>query len=202
MAQTEIAARDKTIQTSAEQLRLRYTLAETYVSESALTQALDDLLAEPQQPQSLPPGLLFDWTTDTVPTGYLAADGSAVGRETYAELFAAVGTAYGIGDGSTTFNLPDARGRVTAGYDASQAEFDALGETGGEKTHTLTVTEMPAHSHNGYGSLNTSGGSVHTNYTGTGPGNWDGYLAVYNTGGGGAHNNLQPYIVTKKIIKY
>jgi microcystin-dependent protein len=62
-------------------------------------------------------------------------------------LFAAIGTTYGAGDGSTTFNLPNLKGRVAVGRDAAQTEFDALGETGGAKTHTLTTAEMPSHTH-------------------------------------------------------
>lgn len=94
------------------------------------------------------------------PTGWLMCDGSAVSRTTFAELFASIGTTYGTGDGSTTFNLPDLRGRVAAGKDnmggtpanrltAAGAGITgtALGATGGSQTHTLTTGQMPAHSH-------------------------------------------------------
>lgn len=68
-------------------------------------------------------------------------DGSAVSRTTYATLFTAIGTAYGTGDGSTTFNIPDLRGRIAVGKNA--ATFSTLGATGGEETHTLTTPEIP-----------------------------------------------------------
>lgn len=94
-----------------------------------------------------PTGSVFCWPVASPPAGYLICDGSAVSRTTYAALFAVLGTAYGSGDGSTTFNLPNLKGRVAVGLDAAQTEFDALAETGGAKTVTLDVTQMPAHTH-------------------------------------------------------
>jgi microcystin-dependent protein len=83
----------------------------------------------------------------TAPSGWLIADGSQISRTQFAKLFQAIGTSYGVGNGSTTFNIPDMRGRVPVGRDAGQSEFDVLGETGGAKTHTITVAEMPSHTH-------------------------------------------------------
>ena len=83
----------------------------------------------------------------TAPTGYLLCDGSAVSRTTYADLYTAIGTTYGVGDGSTTFNVPNVKGKVPVGRDNGDTSFDTLGETGGEKTHTLTIAEMPSHTH-------------------------------------------------------
>jgi microcystin-dependent protein len=68
---------------------------------------------------SAPTGSIIPWLTPTAPTGYLLMDGSAVSRTTYAALFAVIGVSQGIGDGSTTFNLPDWRGRFPRGLDAS-----------------------------------------------------------------------------------
>jgi microcystin-dependent protein len=82
---------------------------------------------------------------DTVETGWLLCDGSAVSRTTYAELFAVIGTVWGIGDGSTTFNLPDMQGRVPVGIGGSGVT--SVGDTGGEQTHILTIAEMPNHNH-------------------------------------------------------
>ena len=96
---------------------------------------------------TFPIGAITSYAGDTAPTNWLICDGSAISRTTYADLFDAIGTTYGIGDGSTTFNLPNLKGRVITGLDSSQTEFDTLGETGGEKTHTLTVNEMPSHTH-------------------------------------------------------
>lgn len=92
-------------------------------------------------------GVCKVWLTGTPPTGYLLCDGAAVSRTTYSALFAVISTTFGVGDGSSTFNLPNMKGRVVCGYDSDQTEFDAIGETGGAKTHTLTSTEMPAHTH-------------------------------------------------------
>lgn len=164
---------------------------------------------------STPPGVVEMYAGATAPSGYLLCDGTAVSRTTYAALFAVIGTTYGAGDGSTTFNLPNLKGRVPVGLDASQTEFDALGETGGAKTHVLTIAEMPAHNHSGTTSisgvpasrgtsLSTSsrvplaGGSTSSD-TITGS---DHAHGISSQGGGDAHNNLQPYLVMNYIIHY
>ena len=77
------------------------------------------------------------------PSGFLMCDGSAVSRSTYSDLFEAIGTTYGAGDGSTTFGLPDLSGRVVIGVSSTHA----LSSTGGEENHTLLSSEMPEHSH-------------------------------------------------------
>jgi microcystin-dependent protein len=94
-----------------------------------------------------PIGEITMWATSTAPTGWLIADGSAISRSTYSALFGVLSTTYGVGDGSTTFNLPNLKGRVPVGRDASQTEFDTLGETGGSKTSALVVANLPAHTH-------------------------------------------------------
>lgn len=171
---------------------------------------------------SLPPGIVVPYAGITAPAGWLLANGSAVSRTTYAGLFSAIGTTYGAGDGSTTFNLPDMKGRVAVGK-STDTEFDTLGETGGAKTHTLTSAESgsPAHKH-GAGSLSapiyTDGSNVtipniYTPKTAS-------YTTAANQTGNGlntncmgetanssavnassAHNNLQPYITLNYIIK-
>lgn len=90
-----------------------------------------------------PAGIVMPFAGSTAPQGYLLCDGSAVSRTDYADLFAAIGTTYGAGDGSTTFNLPDLSGRVVIGVSNNHA----LGSTGGEASHTLTESELPAHAH-------------------------------------------------------
>jgi len=80
----------------------------------------------------------------TAPSKWLICDGSAVSRTVYADLFASIGTAYGEGDGTSTFNLPDLRGRFAIGKESTTN----LGDNGGEKSHTLTTNELPAHKHN------------------------------------------------------
>ena len=128
----------------------------------------------------VPSGTVIQTARATAPTGYLLCDGSAVSRTTYSSLFDAIGTAYGAGDNSTTFNIPNLKGRIPVGFDSSQTEFDTLGETGGSKTHTLTTAEMPSHTHTGTtgnqsanhthsGTTSTSGNHNH-NYTIQNPG--------------------------------
>lgn len=88
-------------------------------------------------------GMIYMYAGSVAPQGYLVCDGSAVSRTTYAALFDAIGTTFGAGDGSTTFNLPDLSGRVAIGVSASHA----LASTGGEEEHTLLVDELSAHLH-------------------------------------------------------
>lgn len=153
-----------------------------------------------------PTGIVSIFAGTTAPDGWLICDGSAVSRTTYSNLFDVIGTSYGNGDGSTTFNLPNLKGRIPVGLDSNDNSFDTVGETGGEKTHTLTINEMPSHSH-GFEGVNT--GTTVTGETGNYPAkinqdtkpNWPGN-ASYSVGGGEAHNNLQPYIVMNYIISY
>lgn len=138
--------------------------------------------------------------------GWLLCDGSAVSRATYATLFGKVGTTWGTGDGSTTFNVPDLRGRSPIGAGtgtAAGATAMTLGSqpttgVGGEQTHTLTTPEIPAHTHadnfNYHVGKITAGGAV-----GAG-GNTDPDVTG-STGGGGAHNILSPISVVNFVIK-
>lgn len=95
----------------------------------------------------LPPGLIMPYAGGTAPPGYLICDGSAVSRTTYATLFAAIGTAYGAGNGTTTFNLPDLQGRVPVGKapttPTGHADVDALGDNDG----VALASRRPKHSH-------------------------------------------------------
>jgi microcystin-dependent protein len=91
----------------------------------------------------LPPGAIQMYGAASAPSGWLLCDGSAVSRTTYAALFAIISTTYGIGNGSTTFNLPDLRQRFPLGKAAS-GTGSTLGGTGGNIDHTHTV---PAHYH-------------------------------------------------------
>lgn len=173
----------------------------------------------------VPAGALSVYAGTTEPAGWLFCYGQAVSRSTYAVLFAVVGTTYGAGDGFTTFNLPDLRGRVVAGQDdmggssanrltnqSGGLNGDTLGATGGSETHTLTEAQMPLHGHPWRSSINggspaASGGLTmdesflgdHAAYTGS-PSSTRGQQ-IGGTGGGAAHNNVQPTIILNYIIK-
>ena len=157
--------------------------------------------------QSDPPGTISAYAGATAPAGWLLCEGQTVNRGDYPGLFAAIGTAYGAGDGATTFRVPDARGRVLVGRTSTQTEFATLGQTGGAKTHTLTTSEMPSHTHdsgegtNGFAAHRISTGSYSAVLTTGASGEVMVYRQPATTGGGGAHNNLQPYLVVNYIIK-
>jgi microcystin-dependent protein len=159
-----------------------------------------------------PIGVILPYGGTSAPTGWLLAYGQAVSRTTYAALFAVYSTTYGVGDGSTTFNLPDLRGRVPAGQDdmgGSSAnrltnpgtttggiDGDVLGGTGGAETHQLTIAQLAAHGHtetrpSSTVSLQAGGSGFSLGATGTDTG---------STGGDVAHNNVQPTIILNYII--
>ncbi|MBP2654263.1 MAG: hypothetical protein H6Q73_1832 [Firmicutes bacterium] len=150
-----------------------------------------------------PPGAILQYAGNLAPTGYLLCDGSAVSRTTYADLYEVIGTSYGTGDDSTTFNLPDLQDKFPLGKGTT---YSTLGATGGEITHKLTLDEMPVHTHDLV--LDSIGGGSGNNLE---SGGWGGDDVVKEsdvaktteaTGGGGVHNNMPPYIVVNYIIKY
>ena len=149
----------------------------------------------------VPAGTMLIWPTDTAPYGYLLCDGRAIARATYAGLFSVIGTQYGAGDGSATFNLPNLNGRVVVGKDASDADFNALAKTGGEKSHTLTAAEMPPHSHS-TAMYKGDGEGAAVRYSSSYSASYVGSLTTGSAGSGAAHNNLQPFTVLNYIIKY
>jgi microcystin-dependent protein len=99
-----------------------------------------------------PVGAVIAWAGETAPTNWLLCDGSNVSRSTYSALFAVVGTNYGSGDGTSTFSLPDLRGRLPLGADPSNIRVPDVsartrGGTGGLAKVTLTSAQMPSHTH-------------------------------------------------------
>ena len=134
----------------------------------------------------------------SAPTGWLLCDGSAVSRTTYADLFTAIGTTWGVGDGSTTFNLPDLRSRSPIGAgQGSGLSNRTLASTGGAETHTLTASQMPAHSHN-YDKYGTTGTVLDDWQNGS-----KGFSSnpTSSAGSGAAHNNMHPRASVTFIIK-
>lgn len=150
-----------------------------------------------------PVGACIDWPSNTIPSGWLDTNQAAISRTTYAALFAVIGTTWGAGDGSTTFDLPHKDGRVTVGKKAGDSDFDTLGENGGSKVHTLTIAEMPAHDHNVSVKSGAAGGTTRIDYvTNSGSGANQITNAAQTRGGGGSHPNLQPYVIMNYIIKF
>lgn len=172
------------------------------------------------------PGTLKDTFNSIAPNGWLIADGSAVSRTTFATLFEHLGTTFGVGDGSTTFNIPDLRGRDVVALDNQGTAGDAgrlsvantVGLTGGEELHALTTAELAVHSHGVTDPTHLHGveyrNTVHlTNLaTGGGIGSLSDAttgvtvaastgITINNAGSGTAHNNMQPYILGYKIIR-
>lgn len=162
----------------------------------------------------IPTGFVGCYAGSTPPTNTLEAYGQAVSRITYAGLFSHLGTTHGAGDGVTTFNLPDLRGRVMIGMDnmggsaanritvasTGGANSTTLGGSGGAEMHTLTIAQMPAHVHReqyangGTGATVMIGGDNNPSSAVTGE------VDTQSTGGGAAHNNTQPWIALKCVI--
>lgn len=176
---------------------------EKYMTPKSTKQAINKALEEYEpssesiEGYSTPIGAIFIYASNTIPSKWLLCSGQELNRTEYSELFNIIGTIYGEGNGSTTFNLPNLKGRVPVGKDDNDYDFDILGKTGGEKEHTLTINEMPNHNHKIGVDNNTFGAGSYPNnraLEGTG-------LTTSSTGGGQAHNNLQPYIILNYIIK-
>ena len=166
----------------------------------------------------MPTGTIADYAGATAPDGWLLCYGQTVSRTTYAKLFAVIGTLFGAGDGSTTFGIPDLRGRVIAGQDdmggtsanrltgvTGSVDGDVLGATGGTETHTLSATEMPSHNHTFSDRIMVWDAAQKGNYAGSAFGaqfySFGSTASMRNAGGGGAHNNVQPTLVLNKIIR-
>mgnify|MGYP002525429258 CR=1 FL=1 len=148
---------------------------------------------------TLPVGAIMPFGSDTIPENWLLCNGQAVSRTDYQQLFNTIGITFGQGDGFTTFNLPNLKGKVVVGKDSEDTDFDVLGETGGEKEHTLTIDEMPSHTHKL--DTRTSAGNVYGVVTTSSNTTSIGEVTTKSTGGGEAHNILQPYQVQNYIIK-
>ena len=151
----------------------------------------------------IPTGASLDFNGTSIPAAFtgifLMEDGSAVSRTTYAALFAVIGTTFGAGDGSTTFNVPDKRGRSSVGAGTGAGLTNrVLGAVGGEEGHQLTIAEMPSHNHPVPATTNSGGGA---NFTEGVPFGSTDTSNMGTTGGGAAHNTMPPFLVRNSIIK-
>ena len=175
---------------------------------------------------AVPVGSMQAFAGSSAPTGWLLCNGTTASRTTYSNLYSVIGTTYGVGDGSTTFGLPDMRGRVPMGAGTGN-QLNASGSGvitggtamtartagafGGEETHLLTSAEMPSHTHtqNAHSHLLYSGpaGGVHAYISQNGNngalyGPTESVTATnQNTGGGGRHAVVTPFVVLNYIIK-
>ena len=172
--------------------------------------------------EGIPTATIVPWSSASVPTGFLECDGSAVSRSTYAALFAIIGTTYGVGDGASTFNVPNLSDNVAIG----KSNNKALASTGGANTvqstgnvagstanHTLTTAELASHSHSGGASFPNRRGPPQNdpNFPSTATANSS---STSNTGSGSGHSHnmsanftgdatsvVQPYLTVIYIIK-
>ena len=155
----------------------------------------------------MPAGSIISFAGAAAPTGYLLCDGSAVSRTTESDLFGVIGTTYGAGDGSTTFNLPDLSARVIAGMGGGLlAVTDTLGSTGGVQEVTLTAGQsgLPAHSHTADDSNNNGTTDGSWAFADRGNGVSSGTNSVEDNAAQDAalaHTNVQPTIILNYIIK-
>lgn len=149
-------------------------------------------------------GTLEDFAGGTVPAGYLLRDGSNISRTTYAALFNEIGTTWGVGDGATTFGVGDDRRKTYAGSGGAGTGTlgNAVGNTGGEEGHVLSIGELAAHGHGISDNVRvTSSGAIQFS-NGAPQFATDAAISATSTGSGTAHNTIQPSNVVTKMIRY
>jgi microcystin-dependent protein len=171
--------------------------------------------------EGIPTATIVPWSTSSVPTGFLECNGQAVSRSTYSALFAAVGTTYGAGDGSSTFLVPDLQNKVAV----SKSNKKALASTGGADTvastgnvggstanTAISIAQVAAHQHDILGgnspgtqyirTTGAMGGGVYTGNRGSDGGHSHNMSATFSgSAGSGNGSVLQPYLTILYIIK-
>ena len=156
----------------------------------------------------IPAGTIIQSAAINAPSGWFDCDGRILNTSTYVDLFSAILYTYGGSDAS--FNIPDIRGRVCVGSGSGSTLTNRnLGAIGGEENHQLSVSEMPSHTHSLTRRANADSGSYDTNN-----GHQDessaattdredlGPFNTNSTGSSASHNNMQPFIVMRYLIKY
>ena len=150
-----------------------------------------------------PVGMIIPYAGTTIPEKWMKCEGQALSRTDYSALFSVIGTTYGNGDGTTTFNVPNLQGRFPIGMNSNDDDFNMLGATGGSKTHTQTVNEMPRHKHVQYNSngvqalAGNNDGLAYNHGRGAAASN----MSTGDTGNGKPMDIMNPYIVFNYCIK-
>jgi microcystin-dependent protein len=145
-------------------------------------------------------GSIKAYAAAAAPASWMLCDGSAISRTTYPQLFSLIGSTYGAGDGSTTFNLPDLRSKMIVGMGQGTGLTNrVLAATGGEENHQLTIAELASHTHN------VANGPFMV-YAGGSSGLGSGTLiqtqnATLAAGSNTPHNTMPPFLVITYIIK-
>ena len=160
----------------------------------------------------IPPGTVIQSAAINEPEGWFTCDGRVLNRLVYTDLFNALGYTYSTlyGGSDLSFNIPDMRGRVAVGMGAGSGLTNRnLGDKGGEENHTLSVNEMPSHSHSltrrsnpDTGTFDTLDGRQDESSAATTDRADLGPFNTNSTGGSNAHNNMQPFLALRSLIKY
>jgi microcystin-dependent protein len=158
--------------------------------------------------QSAPVGVVLPYAGAAAPDGWLLCDGRAVSRVQFADLFGALGTVFGAGDGATTFNVPDMRGRLPLGMDnlggtsanrVAAAAAATRGGNAGTENVTLTTSQLPGHSHTVTRRTGTLGSTVGIATTTTADSSAT--ESTSSIGSGQAHPNMPPYLALGYIVR-